>query len=168
VAKIVSIPRLDLEHVKFYSLRIKGQLHCEFLRFIDKHHGNQERKLQFDQINKEIVEIGRRGAYRYYFKDEDDNYGKNNTIALPKQFVLCSKSDFGLRIYGVWLSESVVLLLNGDYKTKRVAQYCPNVGLHFNRANSVAKQLHEAQLDGLIKIGYKEIQQLDNDFSIEY
>jgi hypothetical protein len=168
VAKIVSIPGLDLAYVKFYSVRMEGQLRSEFMRFVDKYYGNTERKTQFDQINKEIVEIGRRGARRYYFKDEDDKFGKNNTIALPKQFVLSSKNDFGLRIYGVWLSESVVLLLNGDSKTKQVAQYCPNVGIHFNRANSVAKQLHEAQLDELIKVRYKEIQLLDNDFNIDY
>jgi hypothetical protein len=56
-----------------------------------------------------------------------------------------------LRLYLIRLNEHVVILLNGGEKTSRLPKDCPNVRVHFLRAQQIAMAIDDALNSGFIK-----------------
>jgi hypothetical protein len=80
--------------------------------------------------------------------------------------VKLGKDDFGIRLYCILLREDLVLLLNGNVKTKHDPIQCPLVNQHFKNAKSLARVLFKASADGFIRFTEKGIE-IDDDFQIE-
>src|SRR5688500_17022902 len=98
---------------------------------------NVKDKRQLSEINRFIQQIGEEyGAEDQFFKRE--RYAER--LPPPNYRFIDSdgETDFGLRLYCLKLSESVVILLNGDRKTAQKIQDCPNCYPHFLFANKLS------------------------------
>ena len=165
IAELIPIPALAFKKVHFYSVRYEGKADSEFRDFqIRMAESGHEHEL--GEINRYIDNIGKRfGAYRNHFRDE----GAADGLPPPyHQFIESDvPDDYGLRLYCIRLSPSIVILLNGDRKTQQKAGLCANCKPHFERANALAKKITQAILDGDIEIDEEEKEILvDEDFEL--
>lgn len=148
----------------YYSVRYEGRQNSEFKDFqLRMALGNV---VELAEINRYIEMIGQKyGAYEQHFKGEDA------AERLPPPYHRFIESDnyddFGLRLYCIRLSPSVVILLNGDHKTKRKALECKNCKPHFTKAVALAKKINQAILDGYIEINEEEKELwIEDDFEL--
>lgn len=123
-------------------------------------------KIELAEINRYIQLIGSKyGAIEQHFKNEDA------AERLPPpyhQFIETEDpNNYGLRLYCIRLSPSVVILLNGDRKTARKVSRCDNCKMHFNLAVGLAKKITQAILDGQMGIDEEERELwMDDDFEL--
>lgn len=149
--KVVKIDVLSTQEVQFYTVVLGANALSEFESFDAKSfpkHAEEIRKI-YGIIN----EFKQRRAKSWYFKDE--RYAE----ALP--FVTFSegkknKDDFGIRLYCKRLSEDKLILLNGDIKTTLNPSDCPNVSIHFSRANKICRKIDQAIANGEIDLSIDE------------
>lgn len=122
--------------VEFYTVRIEEQELTEYEKFYDKEFPEHLEELNI--LDSVIHEIGIRGAKRYYFKPE----GSAHAIPIVPETVKDENvKDFGIRLYCIQVNENVVVLLNGDIKTKRNPKDCENVKRHFLLSQKIATAL---------------------------
>ena len=149
----------------FYSVRFEGKVDYEFRDF-QLRMSQQGNQVELAEINQYIKNIGKRfGAFPSHFRDE----GAADGLPPPyHQFIETDgPSDHGLRLYCIRLSPSIVILLNGDRKTNQKAGLCKNCKPHFEKANTLAKKITQAILDGYIEIDSEEKEILiEEDFEL--
>lgn len=98
-------------------------------------------KDDYDIIQGLLTRLGtEKGAKKHYFRHE------RRADALPPSYI----HSTDLRLYCFRVSESAVILFNGDLKTEQKAQLCPNVKRHFDLANKLCTQIDELIKEGLI------------------
>jgi hypothetical protein len=138
--------------VSYYSVSIDDGKTSLFEDFVKKHTADNKNKL--DHILNWLKEIGNNyGARTDYFRPEGETA---DTSALPPQGINRKpqytehgkKKANSLRLYCLRANESVVFLFNGDIKTERKAQNCPNVKSHFKLANRLTKAIDDAFREG--------------------
>ena len=101
------------------------------------------------------------GASQRYFRPE--GYAGGDARALPPPYV-----NIHMRWYGMIVSRHIVFLFGGGVKTRRTAQECPNVSKHFYLANRIAKKLHQAIIEGEIRINDRNRALIfDSNFKLE-
>lgn len=150
--------------MRFYSVFVSGRLNSEFKDFLLRM--AKENKVELAELNRYIQVIGQKyGALEQHFKNEDA------AERLPPpyhQFIETEDPDnYGLRLYCIRLSPSVVILLNGDRKTTRKVLECRNCKAHFKFADALAKKITQAILDGHMGIDEEEMELwLEEDFEI--
>lgn len=118
------------------------------------------------EINRYIQKIGEEyGAHKEHFKTED----AAERLPPPYHQFIESRGpdDYGLRLYCIRLTPSVVILLNGDRKTALKVKDCKNCYPHFDRARKISRKINEAIVEGFIEINEddKEII-VEEDFEI--
>ncbi len=128
----------DLSTTKlcFYTIKVNKHALTEFEKFDAKDFLNHPEELAI--LYNIITEMGVRGAKPHYFKNE------SSAEALPivsYSIMSQNKKDFGLRLYCKLLTDSIVVLLNGDIKTMQNPRSCPKVSSHFNLALKVGSAL---------------------------
>lgn len=162
---IRKIPGLAFEKVQYYTVRLANKEISEYREFQQSSQGHSP--VELAEINKYIELIGNKyGALPHHFKDEDAAEG------LPPPYHRFIESDyngdFGLRLYCIRLSPSVVILLNGARKTALKVQDCKNCFPHFDVARRISKKLTAAIVNGFIEINEdrKEID-IEEDFDLE-
>lgn len=151
---IIPIPALAFKKVRYYSVRYEGKLNSEFKDF-QVRMGQQGNLVEMAQINRYIQLIGQKyGANEHHFKNED----AAERLPPPWHHFIESDNpeDYGLRLYCIRLSPSVVILLNGDRKTKLKVAECENCKPHFVKAVALAKQITAAILNGDMEINEDE------------
>ena len=163
---IVPISTLQFEKVHYYTVRFENRAANEFRDFQTRMSNAKKDQIELGEINRYIEKIGKvYGASKAHFKDEDA------AERLPPpyhQFIETDEAnDFGLRLYCIRLSPSVVILLNGGRKTALKVRDCKNCYPHFDKARRISKKINEAILDGTIEIdeGGKEIV-IDEDLEL--
>ena len=136
----------------------------EFEKFDEKTFTKPHHIREQQIIYKTIEQVGRRGAKEFYFRPESGAH------ALPGQvdqdLMDANPDDFGIRVYCGLLREDLVLLLNGDVKTKLDPNDCPNVGPHFRLAKRLVNALLKAEREGFIRFTSGGIE-MDDDYEFE-
>ena len=166
IIDIVSIPQLQFEKVHFYSVMLEGKKISEFKDFSARMGKEDRDRIELAEINRYIERIGNvYGAQPVHFRDEDAAEG------LPPpyhQFLQSDEAnDFGLRLYCIRLSPSVVILLNGDRKTSLKVRDCKNCFPYFDLARGLAVKITKAILEGYIEIDEETNELLiDEDFEL--
>lgn len=157
-AQLIELPDLRLSKVTFYSIRLEENTRSEFADFLVRMKSQQQTLGQMGELIRIIQNIGTKyGAQKHFFRHE------NAASALPPpHFHYVDIEDYGVRLYCIRLSDSVVILLNGDRKTTQKAQDCPLCAKHFTLANRLARKVDEALRDRYIRLLYKELEQDDN------
>lgn len=163
--------------VTYYTLAINNDEPL-FVQFEKKH--NKENKEKLIHIMSWIHLIGSKyGASELYFRNESEI---SDTQALPPPGVnrkpcyieidedgKARNIANNLRLYCMRVNESVVFLFNGDVKTARRAQDCPNVRYHFRVANKLSQLINEALKEKEIRWNndYTAIE-VNDDFRLEW
>ncbi len=117
--------------------------------------GKMGNQVELAEINRYIQLIGQKyGAHENHFKNED----AAERLPAPYHHFIESDNpdDYGLRLYCIRLSHSIVILLNGDRKTKLKVAECENCKPHFTKAVALAKKITAAILNGDIEINDDE------------
>lgn len=162
--EIVPISSLRFHSVQYYTVRIEGHKTSEFRDFRDRMNNDTDRK-ELNEIERYIKIIGKKGARPHHFRDE----GAADGLPPPyHQFIETDDpDDYGLRLYCIRLTPSVVILLNGDRKTALKVKDCKNCYPHFELARKIANAIDKAILDGYIEINeqHKKIE-IEDDFQL--
>ncbi len=145
--------------VQFYTVRLGNNLLSEFELFDEKEFPNHENEVILTY--NVIMEMGKRGAQKIYFKHE---HAANALPRVSQEIMEANKDDFGLRLYCIHLTRTLVVLLNGDIKTAINPENCKNVKAHFLQAKKIAVHLDKALANG--EISYLTEDSL-TDFEIE-
>lgn len=145
------IPELCSKTVQFWSVKLGNEHLTEFEKFDDlaSEYSNPQHITEIRIIYNILEEMKVRGARRFYFKHE----GSASALPIVSQGMRNSNTeDFGMRLYCIHVSESLVVLLNGGVKTKLQPEECANVKEHFKRAKKIATKLLWAIHEGYIEI----------------
>jgi hypothetical protein len=151
-ARIIEIKGLKLTKVNYYTIWIDGNNNPEFLDFAERMNLNQKNKTEFQELIVFINKIGNHyGALQKLFHHE----AAADALSLPYPYlehieIESESKDFGLRLYCLRFSESIVILFNGDRKTTLKAQECPNCSKYFKLAQRLSKAINTAVKDGSI------------------
>ncbi len=136
LAQIIKIREFSTPRVNFYTIQFDGKKISEFADFHARLSVNEENNEELNEIFDTLDNIGKRGAFRKYFREEDNAYALP-----PKDCCMISTYDYGIRLYCVVLSPRIVILMNGNRKkTQKALEEGSNVSKFFRQANS----LHEA------------------------
>lgn len=134
--------------VAYYSVCINDCETSLFEEFINYHEINNRNKL--NHVLEWIKIIGNKyGAQIHLFRPEA---AIADASALPPKgkdrkpsYTELGKTKANtIRLYCLRANESVVFLFNGDIKTTKYAQDCPNVKNHFTLANQLTKAIDTA------------------------
>jgi hypothetical protein len=160
-ATIVEIERLEFKRVKYYSIAFEDH-NSEFLDFQQRM--RQSHKTQLGELVTLLYEIGELyGAKTNFFRDE-----RKADALPPESFQYLGQDDqdpenpYGLRLYCLRITESIVILLNGDLKTAEKVDDCENCKRHFQLANKVATKIEEAIREKWITHNGKQLIDIDS------
>jgi hypothetical protein len=161
VNNLVIIEELyHFRRVCFYTVRFDGEELSETEKFIarilDTPELEREYGTEMDTLIAILEFLGDvRGAQQKYFRQE------NRAEALPPPRgaveALYLDIDNRLRLYCVRLSDEVVVLFGGGIKTASAVQDSPDVRMHFQLAQRIARALDEVLHDGHWKVVGTEI-----------
>lgn len=141
-------PIAQYDKVSYYSICIEGNPISLFDEFVGYHTLINREKL--NHVLEWIKIIGNKyGAQAHLFRPEGETA---DASALPPKGIerkpqyaeLGIKKANNIRLYCLRANESVVFLFNGDIKTAKQAQDCPNVKKHFKLANQLTKAIDSA------------------------
>ncbi len=163
IATIQLIERYeDYEKVAFFTLQLETRTRDEFSDF---NHRMKEKLKNVDELGEMLLLIENMGtkwgAQKKYFKDESGA----DRFVLPLEVWTDDNSQFGLRLYCIRLTPQVVIILNGDTKTKLNPLECPNCRKYFEFARRAAKAIDRAIVEGFIEIKDFDIE-IDEDFEL--
>ena len=150
------IEEISDREVEYYSVRLGEKPITEFELFDAKDFPRHDEELQI--IYNVIDQMRWRGARQFFFKQE---VPANALPRVNQEIIDANNEDFGLRLYCIRLTDNLVVLLNGDIKTKINPVDCPNVRLHFRNALKIAQKLDKALLD-------KEVNYLETDCLLDF
>jgi hypothetical protein len=148
------------EKVTFYTFRHEDSELSETDKFFERFQGtsaiaNDKKYLEdFNDIVALIDEIGRKGAFKKYFRDE----GK--VEALPSEF----RKYIGdkLRLFCIRLSDSIVILGNGGIKSSLKTQNSPDLSTKFYLMGTIADAINQLLQRKEWVLKYKNIEPKDN------
>lgn len=157
---------MQFARVHYYTIRVEKR-QPEFSDFVRRMAVDERDADELAEINRYIEQIGEHfGAYPVHFRKEDDAEG----LPPPYHDFIGTDmpNDYGLRLYCIRLTPSIVILLNGDRKSARKVQQCGNCYKHFNLARRLSRQITSALVDGFITINeVNRIIEQDEDFELE-
>lgn len=152
----VKIDDLSTGFVDFYTIRLGNNQLTEFELFDEKDFPDHEEEIQI--IYNVIEAMKTIGARIRYFKT---NEGPADALPRVSEEIMDANTvDFGIRLYCVRLTDKLVILVNGDIKTKIDPSLCDNVSSHFRRTFKIASKLDRLLKEG--EINFQEPGCLDN------
>lgn len=140
----------QFDKVTYYTVRFDDRDASEFENFLSKHQDDPTINDEYNDLISWITKIGNEiGAKPTYFRQEN----RANALPPPSRLV---EIDYlqNLRLYCMWVSESIIILFNGAIKTQNTAQACPNVKPHFDLANRLVLEIEK-----LMRGPYKAIEE---------
>ena len=136
------IQELSVGVTQFYTFRVGESKLTEFELFDAKEFPNHEKELELTY--NVIFQMQAREARVIFFKDES---GAHALPRVTKNIIENNKIDYGLRLYCIFLTPTLVILGNGDIKKQINPLDCSNVAIHFKRIRSIARALDKALLN---------------------
>ena len=137
------------ENCTIYTIQFLSDDLNEFEKFVSKFQGEGELNKDFRIIAKFIDQILDFGALERYFRPEGRM--KDSVVALP---TLRSK----LRLYGLRLSDKILILGNGGEKTSKTYQEDDKLSGYVLTLQKFEEILKEGVKDGSVVITENEIQ----------
>jgi hypothetical protein len=146
------VPQLvyDFALVKYYTVQLAGRELTEFADFLVRMRSEPKNERDLKELMAQISQMGHKfEAHLRYFRDERDVVHRGEAMAMPTPAFSRSR----MRLYCQVLSPKVVILFNGDVKSKGInaAQDCPKVSTHFHMANRLTKAIQRAMDEDLIR-----------------
>lgn len=124
------------KYVTFYAAKFSKNELNEFELFDAKEFPDHAKELKL--IYNALDIISEDGIADHYFVFE----GRADAMPRVKNAIKkANKKDFGLRLYCIRLTEKILILGNGDIKTKKDPEDCKNVDTHFFNIQKIADKL---------------------------
>lgn len=153
-ATIFPIDRFINSKVKIYTVQIEEddiqRNYTEFRAWIEKHRFDNSIQEELGEIRRWIQAISE-GTHN--LKTLLRHEGAAHALP-PRKNLLDIEFSQQLRLYGMVIGNSTVLLFNGGIKTAATAQECPNVSKFFYEANLLCKAIEEALKEKVLEIDY--------------
>lgn len=127
---------------QFYTFKIGENELTEFELFDAKEFPDHINELEITY--NVIAQMQDREARIIFFKDES---GAHALPRVSQDIIENNKVDYGLRLYCIFLTPTLVILGNGDIKKYINPLDCSNVAIHFKRIRSIARALDKALLN---------------------
>ena len=167
------LPIAKYNKVSYYSICIDDSENSLFTEFVIRHSKVNKEKL--NHILDWLKEIGTKyGAQQHLFRPEAETA---DASALPPTGIQRKPSYTengkikanNLRLYCLRANQHVVFLFDGDIKTTKHAQDCPNVRDYFKKANQLTKAIDKAFISKQIAWNddYTEID-CGEDFKLQF
>ena len=155
-----SIIRIEIfeqfEKVTFYTFRFENEAEAETGKFFDNFETNAYYQEEISEIANLIKSIGSRGAEKRYFRTENAAYAFPPELSI--KFVEFEITDENtLRLFCVWVSESIVILCNGGVKKSQKIKKNSPLEYAFRFANSMSMQINNKISKGSLKVIDNEI-----------
>lgn len=131
------------ENCTVYTIQFLDDGRHEFEKFVSKFRENAEFNDDYQKIAAFISQILQRGALERYFRREGRM--KDSVVALP---VYTSR----LRLYGLRLSDKILILGNGDVKTTRTYNEDETLRGYVVTLQKFEQLLQKGVADGTVKI----------------
>lgn len=162
VVRFSPIWNISTSKIRYYSARLGSNQETEYTKFRNKRFPSHQ--LELEILDKVIAKMGVRGAKPHYFKPETPAHA---LPSVPPEVKDANKKDYGIRLYCIYISPKIVILLNGDVKTSRHSpKTCPQVRQHFINAINIATKLEQAETDNFVRYVDFKIE-FDDDFELE-
>jgi hypothetical protein len=111
-----------------------------------------------NRVAQWIVEIGQNhGALIELFRFEEEAYALPPPPKGQRKLGITQIEYNDIRLYCVWISESIVILANGGIKKSATTQGTPELMPHFRFAKSMGRQINQLITEGSFKFSGKEI-----------
>lgn len=154
-AKIIEIKGLQLTKVNYYTIWIDGNDNAEFRDFAIRMNLSLKNRNEFQELIVFINKIGNEyGALKRHFHHEAAADALSPPY-LEHIDIESEKNDFGLRLYCMRITDSIVILFNGDRKTTKTAQDCSNCAKYFRLAQRLAKAIDYSIRESSLSVEYK-------------
>jgi hypothetical protein len=164
VVSFDTIPGLSFRNVQFISAKLGKDPLSEFEKFDEKDFHLPQHVTERQIIYTTITKIGERGAKPFFFRHEGPAFALPGKV--DQALIESNPADFGIRLYCGLLRPDLVILLNGDIKTRHNPDECPNVGPHFRNAVKLIRVLLKAERDDFVRFTSSGIE-MDEGFEIE-
>lgn len=150
--------------MQVYTVTCGGSAMSEFKDFSSRMTANMKDKAELGTLLQFIWEIADNWGYREEnFKSEDNA----SRIKTPKILWSNANSHFGLRLYCYVVSEHILILFNGDLKTKKANQDCPNCSPHFALAKKLSSAIERDIKKTLLEVSGSELK-MEEDYLLNY
>jgi hypothetical protein len=153
----------DFKKVRFYTFKLENETESETSKFFNKLKNVEIVSQDLNKLATWIVEIGQNhGALLELFRFEDEAHALPPPPKGQRKVGLSHIENNDLRLYCVWISESIVILANGGLKKSMKVQDSPELMPHFRFAKTMGRQINQLITEGTIKYRGKEILESDN------
>ena len=153
----------EFKKVRFYTFQKEEQKESETAQFFNKMKTNEEVVDELNRLAQWIVEIGNNhGALLELFRFEDEAYALPPPPRGQREVGITQIEHNDLRLYCVWISESIVILANGGLKKSATVQGTPELMPHFRFAKTMGKQINQLISEKSFQYRGKQILDIDN------
>lgn len=142
------IPIVKYNKVSYYSVCVNECEKSLFDNFVKLHTKDNKEKL--NHILEWLKQIGNKnGAQQHLFRSEAEfaDASALPPIGMDREPTYRESGEVkanNLRLYCLRANQHVVFLFDGDIKTEKLAQNCPNVKDYFKKANQLTKAIDNA------------------------
>lgn len=161
----------DLE-VAFYTVKLGKNPSTEYTDFVNRMNTNASDSLDLSELRfyiKDTIGLNPTGADLRFFKKE----GSADRIKQPTPETYVESApdpkDYGLRLFCYRASDRIVILFNGDRKTRLEVRDCKKCSPYFDSACSIADAITMAvHADKKIVFTGTDIEYLDPNFNLQF
>ena len=134
----------DFRKVRFYTFHVENCEYSETTAFFNKMKTHDEVADDLNKLVQWIVEIGNNhGALLELFRFEEEAHALPPPPRGQRKVGITQIENNDLRLYCVWISESIVILANGSIKKSATVQGTPDLVPHFRFAKAMGKQINQ-------------------------
>ena len=153
----------DFRKVRFYTFQKEMYDETETTLFFNKMKNEVEVADELNKLTQWIVEIGNNyGALSELFRFEDEAHALPPPPRGQRKVGITQIDHNDLRVYCVWISESIVILANGGIKKSATVQETPELMPHFRFAKAMGKQINQFIAEKSFQYQGKDILDIDN------
>ena len=153
----------DLRKVRFYTFQKETADETETALFFNKMKAVNGVADELNRLVQWIIEIGNNhGALLELFRFEDEAHALPPPPKGQRKLGITQIENNDLRLYCVWISESIVILANGGIKKSATVQETPDLLPHFRFAKTMGKQINQLITEKAFQYKGKEILDIDN------
>jgi len=142
------IDELCSKELRAFSVRLGDCDQLEYHLFTSKIRDMQEtHKEEVDLLLTALLTMKKNGADKRYFVTK----GQEQYLPVVPSDIF-NDNDYGVRLYGMYLRPSLILLFNGGIKTKQHPKDCNNIKKHFHDAMNIVAKVDKAIIEKDIDI----------------
>lgn len=158
----------NFKKVRFYTFQLETDAESETAKFFNKLKKEQNIADDLNRLAQWLVEIGQiHGALLELFRFEEEAHALPPPPRGQRKLGITQVENNDLRLYCIWISESIVILANGGIKKSATVQGTPELMPHFRFAKTLGRQINQLITEGSFQYKDKEILNSENiDFLI--